>query len=123
MPLAKYFKTEADYMAVLCHEFFHYTMHEKRLNRIEDFRKENGRAKEELLTEISCTILLKHFGISGEVANHENYIESWLQNLTDNDFCEAVKKSVKVISYILNVEAEDEYKEKTFEVESVLVNF
>jgi len=110
MPLAKYFETDSDYQATKCHELAHWTMHEKRLNRSVDFSCKKSIAVEEATAEISSVILMKHFGITGEVKNHENYIESWMHDLTENDFCEAVKQSVKVISFLLDVEASGEYQ-------------
>ncbi|MDA7742595.1 zincin-like metallopeptidase domain-containing protein, partial [Francisellaceae bacterium] len=110
MPHAKYFKTDQDYMATLAHEVSHWTMHPKRLNRDVDFSCKKSIAKEEIIAELSCSILLKNFGISGEVKNHAKYIESWMTHLTENDFTKAVKQSVKVISYILDVQANGEYQ-------------
>jgi antirestriction protein ArdC len=110
MPLAKYFETDSQYMATLAHEFSHWTMHEKRLNRDVNFKCQKSIAKEELIAELSNSILLKHFGISSEVQNHASYIGSWMHDLTENDFCEAVKQSVKVISFLLDVEASGEYQ-------------
>ena len=98
MPLQKYFKTPADYQATLLHELAHFTMHPSRLNRAIDFGCRKSYAREELVAELSSVILLKHFDIQGEVQNHESYIDSYLQYLTDEDYTEAVKKSVKVIS-------------------------
>ena len=43
--------------------------------------------------------------------NHEKYIESWLSLLTDDDYMEAVKDCVKVFSFLLNVNAKNQYKE------------
>ena len=65
-----------NYMATLCHEFSHWTMHEKRLNRDVDFKCKKS------IAELSNSILLKHFGISAEVQNHASYIESWMTDLT-----------------------------------------
>ncbi|MCF6777895.1 ssDNA-binding domain-containing protein [Thiotrichales bacterium 19X7-9] len=104
MPMPKYFSTNEDYQATLLYELSHWTLHKSRLNRNVEDNNLKSYAREELVAEISSTILLKHFSISGEVKNHEKYIESWLSLLTDNDYNIAVKESVKVISYLLNVE-------------------
>jgi hypothetical protein len=48
--------------------------------------------------------------MKNEKKNHEKYIESWMQDLTEKYFCEAVKQSVKVISYILDVDIKAEYQ-------------
>ena len=48
--------------------------------------------------------------MKNEKKNHEKYIESWMQNLTEKDFSDAVKQSVKVISYILDVSENAEYQ-------------
>ena len=53
---------------------------------------------------------MRHLNIKGEVKNHEKYIESWMHDLTEKDFCEAVKQSVKVIAFILDVEASWAYE-------------
>ena len=53
---------------------------------------------------------MRHFDIKGEVKNHEKYIESWMHDLTEKDFSDAVKQSVKVISYILDVAESGEYQ-------------
>ena len=110
MPLAKYFKTDADYQATKCHELAHWTMHKKRLNRKVDFSCKKSIAIEEICAELSSTILMRHFDIKGEVKNHEKYIESWMHDLTEKDFSDAVKQSVKVISYILDVAESGEYQ-------------
>jgi len=110
MPLQKYFKTPADYQATLLHELAHFTMHKSRLNRVVDFACKKSYAREELVAELSSVILLKHFDIQGEVKNHANYIDSYLQYLTDEDYTEAVKKSVKVMSYILAVDEKADYQ-------------
>ena len=110
MPFAKYFKTGADHQATKCHELAHWTMHEKRLNRKVDFSCKKSIAIEEIQAELSSTILMRHFGIKGEVKNHEKYIESWMHDLTEKEFSDAVKQSVKVISYILDVSENAEYQ-------------
>jgi len=48
--------------------------------------------------------------MKNEKKNHEKYIESWMRDLTEKDFSDVVKQSVKVISYILDVEESGEYK-------------
>ena len=110
MPLQKYFKTPADYQATLLHELAHFTMHASRLDRAVDFGCKKSYAREELVAELSSVILLKHFDIQGEVKNHESYIDSYLQYLTDEDYTEAVKKSVKVISFLLAVDEKSNYQ-------------
>ncbi|WP_116964241.1 ArdC family protein [Fastidiosibacter lacustris] len=113
LPSPKYFRTEADYQATLLHELAHWTLHPSRLNREINFSCKKSYAKEELIAEISSTILLKHFGINGEIKNHEKYIESWLSLLTDDDYMEAVKCCVKVFSFLLNINVNDQYEKVT----------
>jgi hypothetical protein len=48
--------------------------------------------------------------MKNEKKNHEKYIESWMHDLTEKYFSDAVKQSVKVISYILDVEASGAYE-------------
>jgi len=110
IPHRKYFKTDEDYQATLLHEFSHWTMHKNRLNRVVDFSCKKSYAKEEIIAELSSTILLKHFGINGEVKNHDFYIKHYLEFLTDDDYVEAVKSCVKVFSFLLKVDIENEYK-------------
>ena len=106
MPSLKYFESEESYQAILCHELAHWTMHEKRLNRAVDFSCKLSYAKEELIAELSSAMLSAHFGIKTDLENHASYIDSWLKNLTDEDFNLAVKQSVKVLSYLLNCKSE-----------------
>ena len=76
-------------------------MHEKRLNRSVDLSCKLSYAKEELVAELSSAMLSAHFGIKIDLQNHASYIDSWLTNLTDEDFSEAVRQSTKVLNYLL----------------------
>ncbi|WP_440617759.1 zincin-like metallopeptidase domain-containing protein, partial [Cysteiniphilum sp. 6C5] len=51
--------------------------------------------------ELSSAMLSAHFGIKTDLQNHASYIDSWLRNLTDEDFNEAVRQSTKVLNYLL----------------------
>ncbi|WP_440998315.1 ArdC family protein [Cysteiniphilum litorale] len=101
MPSSKYFNSEENYKAVLLHELAHSTMHKKRLNRSVDLSCKLSYAKEELVAELSSAMLSAHFGIKTDLQNHASYIDSWLTNLTDEDFNEAVRQSTKVLNYLL----------------------
>ena len=101
MPSSKYFNNDENYKAVLLHELAHSTMHEKRLNRSVDLSCKLSYAKEELVAELSSAMLSAHFGIKIDLQNHASYIDSWLTNLTDEDFSEAVRQSTKVLNYLL----------------------
>ncbi|GGG04747.1 MULTISPECIES: ArdC family protein [Cysteiniphilum] len=101
MPSSKYFDSEDNYKAVLLHELAHSTMHKKRLNRSVDLSCKLSYAKEELVAELSSAMLSAHFGIKTDLQNHASYIDSWLRNLTDEDFNEAVRQSTKVLNYLL----------------------
>ncbi|WP_203368892.1 ArdC family protein, partial [Cysteiniphilum marinum] len=117
MPSSKYFDNEEDYKAVLLHELAHSTMHEKRLNRSVDLSCKLSYAKEELVAELSSAMLSAHFGIKTDLQNHASYIDSWLKNLTDEDFNEAVRQSTKALNYFLGghlkaVSEDDSNKER-----------
>ena len=112
MPSSKYFDSEDNYKAVLLHELAHSTMHETRLNRNVDLKCKLSYAKEELVAELSSAMLSAHFGIQTEIQNHASYIDSWLKDLTDEDFTNAVKECVKVVNYFLGGQKESEKKQE-----------
>ena len=72
------------YYSTLLHEHAHFTGHKSRLDRLE-LKNLRGYAFEELIAEITATILCSTLGISPEPRpDHSQYIAGWLKALTSD---------------------------------------
>ncbi|WP_180737976.1 zincin-like metallopeptidase domain-containing protein [Mycoplasmopsis agassizii] len=97
---------ENEFALTLLHEVAHATQHSKRLN--DDTRKYNTieeRAKEELIAELSATMIAFDLGLNlGDfgIKNSASYLDSWLKALKadKNYIWEVAKKANKVASYV-----------------------
>ena len=73
MPLAGFFKDQANYNATLAHEVAHWTGHESRLNRKLPY------ATEELVAELGAAIFAAEHGVDfTPMHNTAAYLKSWL---------------------------------------------
>ena len=99
MPIAKAFKSTADYYATALHELTHWTKAKDRCNRnMESY------AKEELVAEIGAAYLCASLGIEGKL-QHASYIQSWLTALqNDKKFIfQAAKEAQKASDFIQGI--------------------
>ncbi len=98
----KYSSATEGYYSTKFHEYAHATGHESRCNR--DMRKEIASyAFEELVAELSATILCRRFNISPQPReDHSKYIHSWLKSLKNDKtmIVQAMKKASTAISWM-----------------------
>ena len=110
MPERNQFVSCAAYYSVVMHELAHATGHETRLNRkIKNNFGTEDYAFEELIAEISSTMIMSWCGI--ETAdnldeNHISYLASWLKKLKDDPRCivKAANFSGIVVNYLLGMD-------------------
>ena len=131
MPSLSMFESQSGLYATALHEISHATSYPTRLNRAIGFDKnDKAYAFEELIAEMSATILCNYFDIENEVTdNHQSYINSWFSHLKDDNkyFVNAFKKAEEVAKYIIdliennNIQVEEvEETSSTEESEGVL---
>ena len=85
------FENSENYYAAMFHELSHATGHSSRLDRFQENRTVFGRNSydfEELVAEMSSTLLCSHCGIEQTVENSISYLAGWAKFLKEN------KKSV-----------------------------
>ena len=98
------FKSIEEYYSTAFHEAGHSTM--KRLGRdVNGFFGDEEYSKEELVAEMTATMLLAHCGINTTNSENNNiaYMRSWLKALKDNTtwLVSACSKAQKATDYIL----------------------
>ena len=108
------FHTPSNYYATLFHEAGHSTGHKSRLERDGitglSFHGSHEYSKEELVAELTATILSGIAGIENDIIeNSASYINSWSKKLKDNPdwFMEASSKAQKSVDHIMGVTYED----------------
>ena len=86
-PLREQFKGKAQpFYATILHELTHWTGHKSRLNR--EFGKEFGDqaySKEELIAELSSSMLCAQLGFTKTINNSASYISNWLSILKEDN--------------------------------------
>jgi len=107
MPEFEDFIDATYYYSTLSHEFAHWTGHESRLNR-EGITKANTSqeiyAREELIAELSATMLCAVLGIEEQPReDHAQYLQAWLQHLRSDKgaIFKAAAKASKATEYLL----------------------
>ncbi len=95
----------SEFYHTLFHELSHSTGHESRLNRNFEKRVAFGSedySKEELIAEMSATMLDSMAGIDPDITNSAAYCRSWLAKLKDDPgmLLSAAGKAQKVVDYI-----------------------
>jgi antirestriction protein ArdC len=91
VPQIQRFGNSEDYYAVTFHELAHSTGHSSRLNRFRENKSVFGKNSydfEELVAEMTATILCSNCGIEQTVENSVSYLTGWAKFLKEN------KKSV-----------------------------
>ena len=108
------FHTPSNYYATLFHEAGHSTGHKSRLCRDGitgmNFHGSHEYSKEELVAELTATILSGIAGIENDIIeNSASYINSWSKKLKDNPdwFMEASSKAQRAVDHIMGVTYED----------------
>jgi antirestriction protein ArdC len=108
IPAKKLAKSETDYYSTMFHELSHWTGHESRLNRLNGNFSEKGKdySFEELIAEISSSMLAKHFKIDKEIEKSADYVKSWLQKLENNTdwIVKAGSKAEKAYNFLMSLQ-------------------
>ena len=104
LPLMEQFESVEEYYSTAFHEAGHSTM--KRLGReAKGFFGDEEYSKEELVAEMTASMLLAHCGITTTNSENNNvaYMRSWLKALKDNTtwLVSACSKAQKATDYIL----------------------
>tara|TARA_B100002052_G_C15877301_1_gene597569 strand:+ start:2175 stop:3059 length:885 start_codon:yes stop_codon:yes gene_type:complete len=86
MPDRDRFEQANDYYATALHELTHATGHWSRCDRqpYKTSVKKGAYAYEELVAELGSLFAMSALGLSGEVANHDSYVDHWLAILKEN---------------------------------------
>ncbi len=98
----KYSSATEGYYSTKFHEYAHATGHETRCKR-DMSNEKTSYAFEELVAELSATILCRRFNISPQPReDHSKYIHSWLKSLKNDKtmIVEAMKKASTAISWM-----------------------
>jgi antirestriction protein ArdC len=83
MPDKKDFFTDVDYFSTKLHELTHWTMTEKRTNRVAE---KLDYATEELVAEIGSAFMCAYLGISKTPrADHAKYLNAWIQKIEESE--------------------------------------
>lgn len=93
------------YYSVLAHEYTHWTMHPRRLDRpaFTKFMHKTEYAKEELVAELGAAFLCRILGLSPEPReDHAAYLQSWLKVLKDDKraIFRAAAQAQKAVDYL-----------------------
>ena len=113
-----YFKSLADFYAVVFHELAHSSGRKDKLNRFDHFNDEMGDldfktvkeeyAYEELVAEMTSAILRTHFGIQNVALDRSSvaYIQSWGKRLKADKkiFCKAANRAEEAARFLLTGE-------------------
>jgi len=118
VPEIQYFDDSEEYYSTTFHELGHATGHSGRLNRFEDNRAVFGKNSydyEELVAEMTATLLCSHCGIEQTVENSVAYLTGWAKFLKEerkSTLFGAATKAQAAVNYILGKAIEDEQPEQ-----------
>lgn len=107
LPVREHFFSLGGYYGTAFHEVAHSTAHPNRLNR--SFGKKIGDdvySQEELVAEISSTLICGELGLSGDdllLENHEAYVQSWISELKEKPsiLFSSIQSAQKAADYVL----------------------
>lgn len=114
MPPQEVFKTSEGYYGTLLHEIAHSTGSSKRLSRKgvmgSGFTSKKVYSQEELVAEMSQTMVCTAMGIEPQSDNSAAYMKGWLKALDSNPefLYRAVKPALEASEYILGHEPEED---------------
>jgi antirestriction protein ArdC len=117
VPEIRCFESSEKYYAVLFHELAHSTGHKSRLDRFQENDTVFGKKSynfEELVAEMTATILCSNCGIDQTVENSVSYLTSWAKFIKDSPKSTLFKASTKAqmaASFILGKQLEFEEPE------------
>lgn len=107
LPVRERFFSLGGYFGTAFHEVAHSTAHPDRLNRSfgEKFG-DDAYSREELIAEISSTLICGELGLSGDdllLENHEAYVQSWISGLKEkpNVLFSAIQSAQQAADYVL----------------------
>jgi len=107
----RYFKTVA-------HECGHATGAKHRLSRatLADYSKDDNKAKEELVAEITSSFVCSYFGIPTETFHHQAYVKGYVSLLTEQkkELLNASREAEKASEFI--IQAYEQFYEKKYGV-------
>ena len=121
VPEIKYFESSETYYATTFHELGHATGHSSRLNRFKDNDSGFGRNSydyEELVAEMTATLLCSHCGIEQTVENSVAYLTGWAKFLKEerkSTLFGAATKAQAAANYILGKPVENVQPEQAEE--------
>ena len=95
---------EQNYFATKLHELGHWTGHKNRLDRNLCQRDKVRYAKEELVAELTATLLSAYYGIEHTpLKSHAQYLNGWISMLKSDDqvMWEASQKAYEAMDFIL----------------------
>jgi len=127
VPEISYFEGSEAYYATTFHELGHSTGHTSRLNRFKDNNSEFGRNSydyEELVAEMTATLLCSHCGIEQTVENSVAYLTGWAKFLREerkSTLFGAATKAQAAANYILGKPLENVQPEEAEELIKVAV--
>jgi antirestriction protein ArdC len=110
MPARSAFTSEAAYVGTLLHEATHATGAKNRLDRLNDYGSDDGRAFEELVADIGASMLCAALGRDFDLGEHASYVASWLKILKNDKraIFRAAAAAQKAVDMILPAEEADE---------------
>ena len=117
VPQIELFDSSQEYYAAVFHELAHSTGHSSRLNRFEDHVPVFGSqtySYEELVAEMTATILCSHCGIDQTVENSVAYLTGWakfLKTERKSTLFGAATKAQLAADYILGASVETDLPE------------
>ena len=102
MPPVETFYSAHGYFQTLAHEASHATGHRTRLDRFGKFQSKADYAREELLAEISGTMLCATLGIKPEIEQNAAYVSGWVRALKDDkrEIFRAASAAQKAADYL-----------------------
>jgi antirestriction protein ArdC len=127
VPKISYFDTSEEYYSVSFHELAHSTGHSSRLNRFVDNKSifaKNSYDYEELVAEMTATLLCSHCGIEQTVENSVAYLTGWAKFLKEErktTLFGAATKAQAAVNYILNKSSEIEQPAQNNENQTITV--
>ena len=118
LPVREHFFSLGGYFGTAFHEVAHSTSHPDRLNR--PVGKEFGDdvyAKEELIAEISSTLICGELGLNGDdllLENHEAYVQSWISELKEKPsiLFTSIQSAQKATDYVLETAEVEKLREE-----------
>lgn len=127
VPEIRLFNSSAEYYATFFHELAHSTGHSSRLNRFENSNTVFGSQSysfEELVAEMTATLLCSQCGIDQTIENSVSYLKGWatyLKSERKTALFGAATKAQAAADYILGTTMQSEQPEQVEECEEAEV--